>query len=420
MRKVCMNCRFGLLGMILSLPAMGADKVTIREAIEPGMTWTFHHTQEILTNSTATLNGQSTPFGQKMHSMRSGKAEVLTAVGGAPTSIRVTFGDDCETLIDASGRQQKLPFPYTGKTITLTRGEDGKITDDFKGQADEASAGELHAMIEQEAILIPSHPIAPGEEWSPDPAALSRLMQLKGERDRAGMTLKLLGVKEISGRGVAEVKVSIVLQTAQQQNSMQLISQGTALVDLQTGHTVKTEMKGSTKMAGRQNAPDQSGAMATYAIEGKGTIETVASSEITGGGGGHAQAPPAEVQNPLNPVVPHPNPNAVTFVGKYSDGKMSLDLNESPDGYTGTIELANQKYPATAKANGAALEGSFEAGGNRFPFAATLENGVLKFVTANTTYSLKKTVANPLDNVPANPLGPPTPPNPLAPAPSQP
>lgn len=95
------------------------------------------------------------------------------------------------------------------------------------------------------------------------------------------------------------------------------------------------------------------------------------------------------------------------FAGKYSDGKLAIDLSEAAGAYAGTITLGSQQFPASARSNGSGLEGTFSSGGHPFPFTASLAADTLTLSTGTKTYTLKRLggAVNPLDNSgPANPL----------------
>jgi hypothetical protein len=78
------------------------------------------------------------------------------------------------------------------------------------------------------------------------------------------------------------------------------------------------------------------------------------------------------------------------FVGKFSDGKLTADLADAQGGYSGTISLGEQNFPATAAENGQGIAGTFVAGENRFAFKGTLDGDVLTLVTGSKAYTLKK------------------------------
>src|SRR5579859_5827776 len=212
--------------------AGAAEKVALKLNLSPGMSWNFDQSQDVISDSKATVNGQTQPFNTKMRSHRVGKAEIVSVSGGVATSMRVTFGDGCESVMEMAGQRQRVPFPYAGKTVMVTRGAEGKVTDDANvGQVDASFVNELHGMLTQEDALFPKQPVEVGEEWSADPKVLAEQFQLQGD-DRGGMTLKLLGVKDAGGKRVAEVKVSAAIMRTMNGMHTKAVMQGVAVVDL--------------------------------------------------------------------------------------------------------------------------------------------------------------------------------------------
>lgn len=111
-------------------------------------------------------------------------------------------------------------------------------------------------------------------------------------------------------------------------------------------------------------------------------------------------------------VAASPAAADVSLAGKYSDGNLAIDLAESAGAYTGTITLGSQQFPASARANGHRLDGTFSSGGNSYSFTAALADDTLTLTTARTTYTLKRVSPppNPLaKQAPANPLSQPAP-----------
>ena len=286
-----------------------------------------------------------------------------------------------------------MPFVYAGKTVTITRGDDGSVTDDFTGQADPAAVSELHTMMEQEQSLFPKNAVGVGEEWPADASALSAsALQLQGN-DQAGATMKLLSVKVIDGRPTAEVKVSLALVKNQQGIVAKVISQGTTLIDIRTGHSLSLDAKGTTTITGDQTAP---GGQGQFHVEGNGTLNTSMASKFisVGDSGGLSPPPPVDqtanaggggAVNPLSPDAP-----ADAFAGQFSDGKLTIDLSTAADGYSGTITLGAKKYPVTAHHNGKRIEGTFDTGGNKFPISATVSGDTMMLTSGQKTYTLKK------------------------------
>ncbi len=409
------RCLIGIVSSVVLVAQVHADPITLRPAMAPGMTWTFSQSQSAKSENKATMNGMTQPFTTINSGRRSGKIEVLQVEAGEPTSLRVTFGNDCDSSMEMVGQgRQSMPFPLAGKTVTISRVADGRVTDDFRdGQLDPQSQSELHGMLETGSAIYPKQPVDVGQEWDADPQAVSRMMQLRNANDRAGMRLKLLSVKDIDGRQTAEVKVSTAVEMEQNGLSIKTILQGVALVDIATGHTVKTDLTGSINTSGQQQNQTPDGNAMTYQVEGIGTMTIANTAPITNAPTG-APVPVVAAPRPVvegnddNPLAANPLGAAATpvdpLVGSYSDGKLKLDLTGGDGSYKGTVTLGSNTFPVTVKLTGGTkLDGSFTAGGNSFPFTATVGDNSMKFETGGTLYSLKK-AAKPVG--PVNPLGP--------------
>ncbi len=380
-----------------------ADAVTLRMAYASGVKWTFDTTQEMTSNYTATMNGQSQTNSSKMSSRRKGTAEVLTVDNGVPTSVKFVFDQDSDTTAEMQGQQaQKMPFPYAGQTITLTRAGDGSVSDDSNLQADPGSKNELHQMMEMEQPLFNKEPVSVGQEWPGNNADIARMLQLTGPNDRGGMTLKLLSLPVVNGRPCAEVKLSVAGAKEQQGIMTKLISQGTAMIDLQTGHAIKLETKGTLESSGTSSGQGPDGQPTSYQLQGKGDTHNTMTSTISGASG------PVPAPQPVPPVLGGGAVNPLgggSYAGKYSDGKLTVDWTESNGAYTGTISLGTTQYPASAKSNGPNVEGAFDAGGTKFPFTVSPSGDDLILVSGGKTYTLKRIGAPPAPLAPVNPLG---------------
>jgi hypothetical protein len=320
--------------------------------------------------------------------------------------MRITFdasSEDSSSFNDQPA--QPTPFVYAGKTITITRTSSGDVSDDFTDKADPSTIGELHSMLDEQAVFFPKQPVSIGDEWPGDPQALGRALQLAGT-DRAGMTLKLLSVKDLNGRSTAEIKVSVVAMKAQGGIQSQLILQGTSLVDLQTGHAIKTNLAGTIKLNGQQSSTDPNGNAVTYQIDGNGTITSSGSADfITGDAGGAPATPtvnvPTNVPTPAAPGAINPLAPPASFTGKFASDTLTLDGADSNGDFQGSILLGQNKFPAKAKINAQSLDGTFEAGGNSFPFTANLDGDTVTLSSGGKTYTLKRSAP-----APVNPLDP--------------
>jgi hypothetical protein len=379
-----------------------ADQIALKPSLQVGQAWTFDNTQDSTTDNKATKDGQTQPFTSKTHSHHSGKAEVLAVQNGLPSSMRITFdADSSDSSSFADQPAQSVPFVYAGKAITITRGDDGSVTDDFTGQADPNASGELHSMLDEQAVFFPKQPVSVGDEWQGDPQALSRALQLAGN-DRAGMTLKLLSVKDVGGRSIAEIKVSVVAQKAQGTLQSEVILQGTSLVDLQSGHAVKSDLAGTIKLNGQQTSNDPNGNAVTYQVEGSGTLTSSGTADFLNTGAPAAAGGPSAVDGgaaapaAVNPLAPTPS-----FTGKFAGDSLSLDGSDSNGAYQGSLQLGENKFPAKATVNGPSLTGTFDAGGSSFSFTATMDGDSVTLNSGGKTYRLKRSVP-----APVNPLDP--------------
>lgn len=406
--------RLCIITAFCAQPLWGAEKVTIKLAIQPGQSWTFSQTRDSRTDAKATSNGVTQPFTTVNRTTRSGRTEVLSVKDGKPTAMRITFDGNCADSMEMVGQpKQERPFGLAGRTITIKQEADGTVSDDLQGQIDPAARNEAHGMLSMSEALYPSAPVAIGQEWQANPQALAREMELPGPNDRAGMTLKLLSIKTMEGRQVAEVKVSTAITTEQNGLQTQMVAQGTSLIDLQTGRQNNIDLNGTLKLFGRQQGPGPNGEAVQYDIQGAGTMTMAASTKLdrlttvtdgTRNGANNANDAPADVvtdaptaEEPTNPLAGKIDP----FVGRFSDGQLTLTLAATNGGYQGTVQLGEQTFPVTATAAGQSLEGSFEASGTKFPFKGKLD-GTLSFETGGKTYVLKK--AAPAG--PVNPLAP--------------
>jgi hypothetical protein len=281
--------RPGILGMMLPAAALlaltcasaarAAERIALRPNLPPGTSWTFDSSGTMEGQNKITSNGQTQQYTTKFTSRRSGKVEVLSAADGVPTSLRITFDENSEntsttTAGAAAGAQtQKFAFPYAGKTVTITRGAGGTVTDDFKGEADPQIVAELHTMLAQGQSIVPRQPVTVGDEWKAEPKLLAEAMELKGADDHAEMTIRLLELATENGKPVARVKVSTTVQRSINGMNSLAVMEGTAVVDVASGHTIRSDVKGPIEAKGDQQSAVAAGGQAvTYHIESSGTM----------------------------------------------------------------------------------------------------------------------------------------------------
>lgn len=78
------------------------------------------------------------------------------------------------------------------------------------------------------------------------------------------------------------------------------------------------------------------------------------------------------------------------FSGVYQNNKLKVELNRGGgDGYTGTFSFEGKSMPATGRAHGDALEGSFTLDDKTFSFTAIRTPSGLRLTSDGATYELK-------------------------------
>jgi hypothetical protein len=399
----------------LSATLHAQDKVPLKLALAPGMAWSFEQSQQANTDVKASFQGMTQPFTTTMSSKLSGKLEVLAVTEGQPSKVRIAFGPDCMTEQSMGGQPaQAVPSALAGKTVVVTRNADGTVTNDLQEHVEPAVTDELASAVEQSRAMFPSAPVAVGEEWSADPKALARMLQLKNPDDTARMTLKLLRVQDVAGRPTADVQMNIVVAMRQQDLKVKLTTAGTAKIDVPTGHINQIELRGDTETRGRQQGPGPDGNPVAYDIVGDGTLVIRNSAPFIKANGSDtgddAAAPPAVAESyNAAPVGTAP----MSMAGRYVGEKLTVEMEQVAGTYTGTITMGQQQFPMTATAAGQRLNGSFDANGDKFEFLATVDGNAMTLQTGGATYKLKRPAKNPLGgDGGANPLAP-KPNNPL-------
>ncbi len=410
-----------LLTMLLShVMVLSAEKYDLKPRYREGQRWSFEQNGEMEQSSTMTAEGQQqSQMQQRMRQTRKGTLTVLTVKDGLPASVRISFDKDCATSMEMGGQQQNIPFSMAGQTITVSRNADGQIQHDFKGQADPMALAELNGYLPTKDSY-PAQPVTIGDQWQPDIARMRQAQQL-GPQDRLEITSRLLSVRDAGGRKVAEVETTTSMSKGQGEMQMQSDMKGVSLVELATGNTLQAQITGTSSMQGTRQMPDYTGQQKTVRMNSRGSsqmrlvvtpqYESAANAVPT-----HA-APFSDDIGGAPPV-----PSDKSFAGTFTDGHLTITLNAAASGYTGSIQLDDQKFTLVGHVVSGRLEGSFESQGQKFAFTATLDGSVLTLTSDDRTYTLRKRAANPLAGSSSNPLSqePKRPPNPISTQSSQP
>jgi hypothetical protein len=99
--------------------------------------------------------------------------------------------------------------------------------------------------------------------------------------------------------------------------------------------------------------------------------------------------------NPLAGAAP-----ADPFSGNYAGDGVTVSLSGAAGAYQGGLTVQGTEYPVQARQQGSRLEGTFTAGGQVYPFSATLSGDRMTFESGGSQYTLvrqeKAQHANPL------------------------
>jgi hypothetical protein len=99
-------------------------------------------------------------------------------------------------------------------------------------------------------------------------------------------------------------------------------------------------------------------------------------------------AGPAHSQEaPVNPLAPRP---ADPWSGRWSDDRLTAQLERRAEGWAGTLTLGGQTFPLGATGVEARLDGTFEAGGARYAFTLTRDGEGATLTTDGAAYRLKR------------------------------
>jgi len=389
-----------IIGLFLSAWATAQQTYEIKLHVTPGQKWSFDATTSIKQKGEVTANGQpAQEINSAANQKRKGTLEVLEVIDGKPSSARIVFDADSESSGNMGG--QPVPaFTLAGKTITLRRGEGGATTNDLPEQPDAQTLQELNHMLDPDTSVFPGQAVAIGDEWDADTANLAKQFQL-GPDDKVSMKCKLLAIKDLEGRQVADVSVAgRIVKHDQGFIETTTTLGGVSRVDLLTGQTLNADVIGKMSSRGTNQVNGPNGQPVKIEVNADGEIESHQAVRPVGG------VAAVDTGNAAQPMHENPlAPQSASFAGSYKGDELSLALEGDPSHYTGKLTLGDKTYPVVAHSDGKTLAGTFESDGNNFDFTATHEAGTLTLTSGGNTYTLKKAAANPLARPkPKNPL----------------
>ena len=278
--------------------------------------------------------------------------EVLALDGDTPTAARVTFGPNCGMQVQQDGQTQSVKFPAAGTTVTVRLLPGGEVEYQPASARTPEVEGVFETLFEVDAGAFPKQPIAVGESWSWDKAAIASSFDL-GPDDEGSVTCTLKAVRTEQGREIGDIDFRIVMKQGQAQegNGQRIATltesnlSGQGQMDIAAGHMISLKLSGNMVTSGIVYAADEYGQLQPQAdIEGAGKIELESRSRLVGG------------SSPSLPGAAPSLPGQVDFAGEYSGTEgaltLTLTLSRSADGFTGSIKMGERRIPGARVVHG--------------------------------------------------------------------
>jgi hypothetical protein len=395
----------------VTAPAWADPQYDLKLKVDVDQQWSFQQTST-MSMTVQVGNGGGQQVQQSADQKRTGTVTVLAVQDGAATALKVAFGPDCGQSGKQNGQQQDQPFPLAGKTVQIKKDDLGIVQIDGAA-TDPATTNELSNMLTPDRSLYPPHPVSVGDEWTGDSTGLAKQMGL-GPNDSVAVKCKLARIGSVDGRPTADVTVNVVGTKTENGVTTKMTLDGTAQADLATGQTLQADLGGTMAISGQADTPQ-----GQQPVSGDGKLELHQSVRPVGGvaAAPAAPVPTIDVAPPgggaVNPLAAGGADAPDRFTGTFKNDKIAVELAPAGGGspsYAGTIKIGDHGCPATAQAGAdGKLVGTFESGGNKFDFTATVDGLTMQLTSGQNTFSLQKNAPpNPLDalggSAPVNPL----------------
>jgi hypothetical protein len=393
------------LATFATSPAVADQRYELRPRFTVGQRWSEQRTNTF--EMSTTVKDDTQIYDRNEQSTRAVlelEWEVLAIDHGIPTAARVKFGPGCETQIQQNGASQTIRHAAAGTVVTARLLPDGEV------QYDPATANHpdveatFAELFEINPGAFPRQPIAVGESWDWDQAAIADAFG-GGTEDKSSIRCTLKSVAIDHGREIGEIEFKVNIQKGEAQEGggqrIATLSESTLAgrgkMDITAGRMIELKLSGDVVMNGILYGADGQGNMQPQAdITGTGKMGLESRARLLAGAG----STPAPTSRPQAS-------EGGDFAGEYTNPEIKLTLTATGSGYTGTLRLNERDFPVRGTSEGAVLRGQFQSEDHWFDFDATLMGATLKLITGGKTHTLQKKV------VPKNPLGEPGPVNPL-------
>ena len=392
-----------VVGVLSAVSAAAQARYDLRPRFAVGQRWAEERANTFEMTTTVTAGGQVMERNQqRSREVLEIEWEVLAIDDGVPTAARVKFGANCGMEMSQNGQSQTQKFPVAGATVTARLLPNGDVEYDPATADVQEVEAVFEDLFEINAGAYPKQPIAVGDSWDWDKAAIIDAFGI-GPDDEGAVKCTLRAVNTEEGREVGDIDFQITLKRgeAQQGGGQRLATltestvAGAGRIDITGGRLIELNLSGKLVTSGIIYADDGAGNMAPQAdIDGIGEIKLESRARLVSGSA---------------PAGPSSPPADADYSGEYTNPEITLSLTEAADGYTGTLRLGEREFPVRAKHAASGLAGQFQSDDHWFDFTATLAGAKLTLSTGGKTHTLQKQTP-----APVNPLGGAAPANPRA------
>jgi hypothetical protein len=233
-----------------SSAAAPSQKYTLKYTPRVGDRVAYEQSLDLTLSYTAAgeANNRSITRSVKVHGQVAVDSEEVVQLGndGTPTAKRVAFGGDSWSTTQTNDRPpQRTRLLYAGRTVNFRVGADGNVEQDFGVRPGKNELRFLREVMRGRSAALPDHPVAVGERWQANDA-LRAIMDLKPD-DPVSTFYTLKSVRTVDGRQVAEIAVSAgVIRSNGRGFNEEMSLEGTNVVDVATGVTVRSDLVGET------------------------------------------------------------------------------------------------------------------------------------------------------------------------------
>jgi hypothetical protein len=237
------------LGLLASL-ARAETKYSFKENVRVGQKLAGmmdYQEHEVITDTTGS---DSSTSDVQTHENMKVLIDVTQVKDGSATQMQIDVDPaSFEAEKKAGEAEVKTPLPFIGRPVTLTRMDDGSVSNDFKtADADKNAISlandTLNGWLGPDEDFFPAQPVAVGDSWDVS-AKYAKHAEL-GPGDQALTKCHLDWVKDVNGKQMAQITASCgIIRVGDANVEADDASSCTLLVDMAASQIVKSDVKGT-------------------------------------------------------------------------------------------------------------------------------------------------------------------------------